>query len=687
MAWYNFWKKENVNEEIDAFKGKGAEETPDEAQGEGLGALSSIPNYGAVQLTSFNTFYKNYINKSFSTEKSKIMNYRNMSSTPEIADVIEDAVNESTQEDDDGNIIHLKLENELNKNATNNVYREFNKLFYNNINIQEKIWDLLRTYFIDGRVYYERIINEKKKQDGIINIKRLPSETMDFAYDTNTGKVKFFFQYLSGKPKRPTSIEEAKKDDNIVVFNPQQIGYVNYGIYGRNLTEIMGYLEKAKVPYNQLKLLETSVIIYRIVRSPERFVFRIDTGNMPKEKAMKFVEKIKQKFTKKQSYDPTTGRLTHDPEIMSLLENFFLPQCLRTTTTPIALLDGRTIMLDQLIDEHNKGIKHEVYSVNQKTGKIIRGKVKWAGITRKNAKLVRVHLDNGKYVDCTPDHKFVMRNGKEIEAQNLNEGDSLMPLYKRDKKNKLGKQSFYIIMNKVLDSNDYTNLKQKLVVNHKVVKVEKLDIKEDTGCLTIEDPGSNHNFALGVGVFVKNSADGRGSSIDTVGGDAKGFTELDDIYYFARKLYRALKYPISRVIAAEEKQQGDIVFGGTNTGEIQRDEIKWAKFLERQQSRLCSDFVDLFLLHLDFKGMKKQYGLNKDNIRIHMNAPSHYKEQMQQNFLESRFNNYTTLSTNPEFSKSYLMGKYLGWSEEEIKENAEGKKKDKEFGFEEEGGF
>lgn len=215
----------------------------------------------------------------------------------------------------------------------------------------------------------------------------------------------------------------------------------------------------------------------------------------------------------------------------------------------------------------------------------------------------------------------------------------------------------------------------------KVKKIERLSVREDTGCLTIKDPGSNHNFAVKAGIFVKNSADGRGSSVDSVGGNSAGFTELDDIYYFSRKLYRALKYPLSRVTAEEEKRSADILFGGNQTSEISRDEIKWAKFLERQQNRVCRDLRNIFLLHMDFKNLKEQYGLNKENIELVLNPPSHYKEQMEQNFLQSRFDNYNTISDKPEISKYFCMKKYLNWDDDTIQDNIDGLKKDKELGL------
>lgn len=704
MALFDIFRRNQLDEAIKAFDNMGNSKTRkqlEQEHGEGIDDVLGMQTvgYGNVGLTSFNTFYNSTLNQQFKNELERINTYREIADCPEVADIIEDAINETIHENDDGKIIHIKFTDKKlveNENMVNTLNKEFDNLFYKKLNMQEKMEDMLRTYLVDGRMFYERIIDEKNKSQGIQNIKKLPSETMDYEYDPKTGETLAYFQYLTAMPTRPKSMEELKQRKDVIVFYPEQIGMVNYGIYGKTKYEMLGYLEKVKIPYNQLKLLETSVIIYRIIRAPERLVFRIDTGNMPRDKSMKFVEKIKQKMTKKQTFDPKTGTLSQDPEITSLLENYFLPQCLRISNTYIDLLDGRKILLKDLIKEYNEGKKHEVYSVDQKTGKIIRGNVEWAGITRRNAKLVRVYLDNGKYVDTTPDHKFVMRNGSEVEAQNLKENDSLMPLYKKDGK------VLDIYSKKWLNVKTYIEYKESVINevknfirpnielynNHKVVKVEKLSIRDDTGCLTIKDTGNNHNFGLSVGVFVKNSADGRGSQIETVGGNSAGFTELDDIYYFQRKLYRALKYPLSRISAGEEKREADIMFGGGSTAEISRDEVKWAKFLERQQKKFCDEFRDLFLLHLDFKGIKEQYKLTKKSFKLWMEPPSNYKEQMAQNLLETRFNNYSVLADRDEFSLYWMMKKYLHMSDEDIKENIEGLKKDKELGLKsEEGGY
>ena len=515
MAWYDIFKGSNdrIDEKIKAFKGKDptAEMTASDYKfrsGEGIDDIMMLQSggYGATGLGSFNSFYNSYINRAYETEYQKILEYRNMAAYPEINDVIEDACNEMCDVDEDENLLSLDITNSTladNENINAILYREFKLLFYERIDMNDTLWDWMRTYFIDGRLYYERIIDQNNKGKGILGVKRLPTETMDYEYEPKTGRILGYYQYLTPNSRRPVSREGAEKDreqGKLIMFEPAQIGFINYGIYGETRLNILGYLEKAKIPYNQLKLLETSVVIYRLIRSPERMVFKIDTGAMPRDKAMKFVEKIKQSFIKKQSYNPQTGTLANEPEVFNILENYFLP----------------------------------------------------------------------------------------------------------------------------------------------------------------------------------TSSDGRGSDITSVGGNAAGFTELSDIFYFSHKLYRSLKYPISRVTQGVEQGQ-EVMFGGTGAGQISRDEIKWSKFLERQQRRMCNELVDLFLLHLDFRGFKKQYNLDKNSFAIRMNPPSHYKEQMEQGFLEQSFQNYNALNQNAEFSKSYLIKKYLHWTEDELKENREGFKLDKKY--------
>ena len=912
MSWwrnlFGLEEPEQLDESLKSFKNKAKNKN---IQGEGFEDIQSVTGFGQTGTSSFNMFYDRHINKQLKTDKAKLNEYRKMADMPEISDVIENAAIEATAEDKEGKVLKLDfISEELSKNANvvKNLEDEFNKLFYERIDIKSIMQDYFKSYMVDGKLYLENIINKSRPSMGVLGIKRLPAETMDYDVDPATGKITMFYQFLKENAKKPSSFEEAEESNDVVCFYPAQISYVDSGIYGINKKDVLGFLHRCRQPFNQLRLLETSVVIYRLIRSPERLVFRIDTGNMPKDKAMKYVEKIKNKFTKKQVYDPETGNLSNATDVNSILENYFLAQCLRMDTK-ISLMNGKEKTLKDIINDFNNGINNQVYSVDQKTGKVIKGDIEWAGVTRKNAELMRVWFDNDDYVDVTPDHKFVLRDGSEVEAQYLKTNDSLMPLYKRQekinkntneyeqyfdlkdnqwkfthrmgikpkkgyaihhkdfdrfnnedtnldqmdakshirlhcdtnkeresykpmlkalnvhgvrerqkqaarkamnkrwsdtdkreqqsqlmrqywqdnydvfmaniskpkseqhkkslsdsitnkwqepeyrlkssqssrdkwtpelrdqhrdifscviddkacnlfvksfnkldkkvniqkafnhistdnefmsywcdinsdkslvKKDHLGKTSFYKILDH-MGYDDYTHFKNEVKYNHKVVKIEMLLVREDTGCLTIKDAGENHNFALTAGVFVKNSSDGRGSQIDSIGGNPSGFSELDDIYYFQKKLYRSLKYPMSRVVSQQENRNSEILFSTNNPGEVARDEIKWAKFLESYQKRICDKLLTLFMVHLEFLGLSKQYELDRTQLQIKMNPPNNYLEEIEQSILQKRFDNYTSLSSNEEFSKTFLMRRYLAFDDDDLKELKKGFDDDKKI--------
>lgn len=513
-SWFDtlFNRTSRIDEQLSAFKPKKERQvTQDNKKGEGFEDIDFIL-HGQYNNLGFNSFYRNYINTPLENDLNRLKMYRDMSQFPEISDVLEDATMESTQEDYDGRVLQFEILDEKlaeNKNIVANLEEEFKELFYRKCKMKNEMWNLMYNYFTDGKVYFEHIIDKAHPKSGLLGIKRLPNETMDVEYDVITGKIIAYYQYLKARPTKPATLQDALQDETIIVFYPDQISLVNYGFQGATKREMLGYLEKAKQPYNNLRLLETSVVIYRMIRSPERFVFRIDTGNMPKDKAMRYVDKIKQKFSKKQTYDSETGKLSNDPEVFSILENFFLPQ----------------------------------------------------------------------------------------------------------------------------------------------------------------------------------SADGRGSQVDTIGGNPSGFAELDDIYYFQKKLFKALKYPMSRVSSLQERAEKDIMFNSGQMGEITRDEIKWAKFLERQQMRFCDEFQNMFLIHLKLKGLDKQYELTEDQFKITMTSPNQYRDHMKQALLGQNFDNYSALSNNDEFSKYFLMKKYLKFTDDDIEANTKGFAEDKKMiPQEEEGG-
>ena len=221
--------EQRIQESIPAFRNKG--DTPPasvlaQQRGEGWEHVHLIPGFNKLNLGSFNAFYSKYINKTFENERAKIYEYRDMGNFAEVADVIEDATNESTQLDRDNRVIHLEIMDPAlaeNENIVSNLNKEFNNLFNQTIDdFPDLLWDMVRSYFIDGRVFYERIINRSNIKKGIVNIKKLPSDTMDYIYDPTTGKIQAYLQYLKigTTVQRPKSLEEAQQRSDVVVFEP-----------------------------------------------------------------------------------------------------------------------------------------------------------------------------------------------------------------------------------------------------------------------------------------------------------------------------------------------------------------------------------------------------------------------------------------------------------------------------------
>jgi len=177
-------------------------------------------------------------------------------------------------------------------------------------------------------------------------------------------------------------------------------------------------LESVFKVYKQKELLEDAIIIYRIQRAPERRIFYVDVGNMPAHMAMSFVERVKNEIQQRRIPSSTGGG-------NNVIDASYNPLCL-DLNTGIPLLDGRTVELQELITEFENGKENWAYSCDPVTGRIVPGVINWAGITRKNAEVIKLTFDNGKELICTPDHKIPVFGKGFVEAKDLTEQDSLI---------------------------------------------------------------------------------------------------------------------------------------------------------------------------------------------------------------------------------------------------------------------
>lgn len=272
---------------------------------------------------------------------------------------------------------------------------------------------------------------EIERREGDLYNRLLVGRSPSGGDDTDENKVKFYWR---GKD---------------VEFNSWQIAHFRLLGDDRRLPYGTSVLEKGRRIWKQLLLSEDAMLIYRITRAPERRVYKIYVGNIDDEDVPAYVDEIANRFKRTPIMDAQTGQIDLKYNQMANDQDFFIPVRSEDAPNPIdtlagacvaldtkiPLLDGRTLELNEIISEWDGGNRNLwVYSCDPKTGAVAPGMITWAGETRQDAEVLKITLDNGESITTTPDHKWVHRTKGFIEAQDLVEGDSLMPFYRDTKK-------------------------------------------------------------------------------------------------------------------------------------------------------------------------------------------------------------------------------------------------------------
>lgn len=628
--------------------------------------------------------------------------------------------------------------------------------------------------------------------------------------------------------------------------------------------------------YKQKELLEDSIIIYRVQRAPERRIFYIDVGDMPAHQAMSHVERVKNEIHQRRIPSRTGGgsnMMDAQYNPLSIMEDYFFAQCL-SLDTRLSMLDGRTLTLQEVIDEYEQGKENYVYGLSDKTFEMEPAKIKWAGITRRNAKVMRITLDNGESVTATPDHKFILRDGSEVEAQYLNIGDSLMPLtlvdgysgpkqknkkYTRYVSNADGKTKFVhaVVSNKpigkdiqvhhidfdsknnnpcnleVMKTEDHIQLhkdigtyslnkqwnsdigREKLIEgmrklydnrtlefdhrlsernrknissfwnnkdkirqqqssiaslkkiqkevsdarrinftidmtnamiecfnqgnssisklrtalsnyepfknaykesnssrkvsksesemisvtdttlnklvqvigyntfgdwkvdytgvskfsnktverqNHKIVDIEMLEERINTGDITIESDSDSHWFGLSAGIYVHNSAEGRGSKVDTLPG-GQNLGDIDDLKFFNNKLARGLGIPSSYLPTGPDDGTATYNDGRVGTSFIQ--EYRFTQYCQRLQNMIQQVMDKEFKMFLKHRG----YEIDSSQFELDFVEPQSFSDYREIEINAARTNVFGAIEGVDYISKRFALKKYLQLSDSEILEN------------------
>ena len=271
-----------------------------------------------------------------------IMKYRDIASQPECDAAVEDIINESIVGDNDESPVNIILDElEVSDKIKESIKHEFESIL-SLLSFNSYAHDIFRRWYVDGRLPYHIIINNENPKKGI--------QELRYIDPTKLRKVKEIEELTDPK----TGAKLIKKTDEFFLFQdktmnganqglkiyPDAIAYATSGVMDPSRKRILSYLHKALKPVNQLRMMEDSLVIYRISRAPERRIFYIDVGNLPKGKAEEYLRGIMNQYRNKLVYDANTGDIKDDKKHMSMLEDFFLPRREGGRGTEITTLPG-----------------------------------------------------------------------------------------------------------------------------------------------------------------------------------------------------------------------------------------------------------------------------------------------------------------------------------------------------------
>ena len=326
--------------------------------------ISPVPenNEDGVDNYISSGFYGSYVDIEgvYRTEFDLIKRYREMVLHPECDGAIEDVVNEAIVSDLYDSPIEIELSNLNASDKLKTAIREEFRTIKELLDFDKKSHEIFRNWYVDGRLYYHKVIDLKRPQEGIKELRYIDPMKMRFVRqekkkgkntigpnisngkeekNTIAPEIEEYFVYTP-KPAYPTNSYSSSGASKGVKISKDSITYCTSGLVDRNKGNILSYLHKAIKSLNQLRMIEDSLVIYRLSRAPERRIFYIDVGNLPKIKAEQYLRDVMMRYRNKQVYDANTGEIRDDRKFMSMMEDFWLPRREGGRGTEISTLPG-----------------------------------------------------------------------------------------------------------------------------------------------------------------------------------------------------------------------------------------------------------------------------------------------------------------------------------------------------------
>ena len=290
---------------------------------------------GAVTITQ-NAHYGTYVDLegSVRNEIELVTRYREMANHPELEMAIDDIVNEAITHDVSGKTIDIVLDNlKQPESIKKKIIEEFDNI-QKMLNFSNLADDLFKRWYIDGRIYYHVIVNEKDPKQGIQELRYIDPRKIRKVReiqkdrDSKTGAqiIKSIAEYYIYNDRGAATQSFTASTNQGLRIAPESIINVNSGLMDAKNTFVISYLHKAIKALNQLRMIEDAVVIYRLSRAPERRIFYIDVGNLPKGKAEQYMRSIMTQYRNKLVYDANTGEIRDERKHLSMLEDFWLPR-------------------------------------------------------------------------------------------------------------------------------------------------------------------------------------------------------------------------------------------------------------------------------------------------------------------------------------------------------------------------
>jgi len=341
------------------------------------GSLSPVPenNQDGVDYFAAGGFGSAYVDIEgiFRTEYELIRRYRQMALFPEVDSAIEDIVNEAIVSDTYESPVQIELSNVNATDKVKKIIRQEFQYIKEMLDFDKRAHEIFRNWYIDGRLHYLKVIDFERPQDGIMDLRYIDPMKIKFVRKINNKAANnefankvltvnstghqipnarnnqfspFIDEYYVYTPGASTvtgfgaPFSGGASANSSIKIAKDSIAYCNSGLIDRNNQTVLSWLHKAIKSVNQLKMVEDAIVIYRLSRAPERRIFYIDVGNLPKVKAEQYLQQVMQRYRNKLSYNAATGELKDSKKILSMMEDYWLPRREGGRGTEISTLPG-----------------------------------------------------------------------------------------------------------------------------------------------------------------------------------------------------------------------------------------------------------------------------------------------------------------------------------------------------------